>query len=308
MLILVINLTRRPDRLAFMLSQLDALELAFERVEAIDGRQDNVGSGTDLITPVEIACALSHRKAWQRFLATDAPLCLILEDDVLIAPEAKHLLNAPHDLPRDADIVRLETTLQRTLLGPGMRCGLTGHRAHRFHSQQRGTAAYIVTRRFAEHAVRHFTTPTDPIDDILTVVSSPNYLPNISYQIVPGLCIQADLYEPAQKTALAASDLDADRKFRFVGPEPVSEVKVKRSIPEKCVREVGRWGRRGKTMVDAFYERIIVRRVWRDVPFIGTILPVAATVLASTPETPRPTALPRRTAPADLDHQAANRL
>ena len=95
MLVLLINLARRPDRLAFVRNQLDALEIAFERIDAIDGKAVNVGPGTDLISPVERACALSHRAAWTRFLETDESHCLILEDDVLISPQARWFIEDP---------------------------------------------------------------------------------------------------------------------------------------------------------------------------------------------------------------------
>ncbi|MFG1280092.1 glycosyltransferase family 25 protein [Xanthobacter autotrophicus] len=280
MQILLINLARRPDRLAFMRSQLDALGLAFERIEAVDGRQEDVGPGTDLVTPVEIACALSHRKAWLRLLDSGDSHCLVLEDDVLIAPGAKLLLDNPRGLPRDADIVRLETTLERTLLGFGQRCGLPAHKVHRLYSRQRGTAAYIITRAFAERAVRDLTTFGEPIDDILFVVDSPGHFPSIRYQIRPGLCLQADLYAPARKSLLAASDLDTDRKIRWVPPKPVSRIKTKYSFSKKCLRELNRWWRRSRATANTLHQYVIVGRIWRDVPFIGTVLPAAAAALA----------------------------
>ena len=107
MQILLINLSRRPDRLAFMRAQFDQLGLPFERIDAIDGKVVDVGPGTDLISPVELACALSHRKAWAHFLDSGENFCLILEDDVLIVPQAKHLIDDPSHLPLDAEIVRL---------------------------------------------------------------------------------------------------------------------------------------------------------------------------------------------------------
>ncbi|MFG1287061.1 glycosyltransferase family 25 protein [Xanthobacter versatilis] len=283
MLIFVINLARRPDRLAFMRGQLDALGLAFERIEAVDGQREDVGQGTDLITPVEIACAMSHRKAWQRFLETGENRCLILEDDVLIAPRAKLLLEDPRHLPADADIVRLETGLQKSLVGRARRCGLAGHRVHALYSRHHGSAACIITRGFAERAVRSLTTFVEPIDDIMFAVNSPNYFPSIRYQMRPGLCIQADLYHPSQQTKLAQSDLQPDRLVRVLGRDPVPpppKMKVVRSFPEKCLREVGRWRRRSLGSARTLYDRLIVGRSWRLIPFSGPILPVAAAAIS----------------------------
>ncbi|MCG5235046.1 glycosyltransferase family 25 protein [Xanthobacter oligotrophicus] len=300
MLILVVNLARRTDRLAFMRSQLDALGLEFERVEAVDGRQEDVGPGRHLITPLEIACALSHRKAWKRFLASDERLCLVLEDDALIAPEAKLFIENPRKFPADADILRLEATPQHSTLGRGRRCGPRGVRAHRLHSKQHGTAAYVITRAYAERALRDITDFAEPIDVMMFEPASKNYYPAVTYQLRPGLCLQAEFYEPARGVGLAMSDLETERGAQPRTPRPERPAKVKRSLPEKCLREIFRWGRRLKALSVFHYERDIVGRVWLDVPFIGTVLPVAAAALAASPEPAQPKGPERPTATPNL--------
>lgn len=286
MLILLINLKRRPDRLAFMHNQMQALGLSFERIEAIDGKLEDVGPDTPLITATERACALSHRKAWQRFSESGESHCLILEDDVLISPLAKHIIENWRGLPNGAEIVRLETALLRTLLGPGRRCGIRGHKAHRLRSRQYGSAAYVVTRAFAERALRDIPEFVEPVDDILFQPRSPSYFPNVTYQIRPGVCLQAEAYETGQGTALARSDLETCRAKRMpppdlsIGPRPGPEIKAKRSIPEKCVREVIRWGRRSRKLAKFFHAHFIIRRVWMDMTFTGTIHPAVEAALA----------------------------
>jgi len=280
MLVLLINLARRPDRLAFVRNQLDALEIAFERIDAIDGKAVNVGPGTDLISPVERACALSHRAAWTRFLETDESHCLILEDDVLISPQARWFIEDPPGFPKGAEILRLETRLQLSLLGSGRRCGPPGFKVHPLFSRHHGCAAYIITRAFAERALRDLTVFVEPVDEVLFEVKSPNYYPNVSYQVRPGVCLQAELYEPAQSAAVSKSDLEMDRRVRFPRHEPGPRIKVQRSFLKKCLREVARWWRRSKAKVEFLYARFIVRRAWRDVPFAGGILPVAAATLS----------------------------
>ncbi|MFG1377033.1 glycosyltransferase family 25 protein [Xanthobacter autotrophicus] len=282
MLVLLINLARRPDRLAFVRNQLDALDIAFERIEAIDGKAVDVGPGTDLISPVERACALSHRKAWMRFLDSAESHCLILEDDVLVAPQTKRFVADPRAFPKGAEILRLETRLQHSVLGRGRRCGPPGFKAHPLVSRHHGCAAYVITRAFAERAVRDLTAFAEPVDEVLFEIKSPNYYPNVSFQLRPGVCLQAELYAQAQSTPISRSDLEQDRfvrqsrcasNYRHV---PGQRVKLKRSFPEKCLREVARWWRRSRANAEFLHARFIVGRVWRDVPFADGTLPAAA--------------------------------
>ncbi|MDI4658612.1 glycosyltransferase family 25 protein [Xanthobacter autotrophicus] len=280
MLVLLINLDRRPDRLAFVRNQLDALEIAFERIEAIDGKAVDVGPGTDLISPVERACAFSHRKAWMRFLESGESHCLILEDDVLVAPQTKRFVEDPRAFPRGAEILRLETRLQHSVLGRGRRCGPPGFKVHPLLSRHHGCAAYVITRAFAERAVRDLTAFVEPVDEVLFQVASPNYYPNVTSQLRPGVCLQAELYEPAQSTPIARSDLEVDRRTRFPRHEPGVKIKVQRSFAKKCLREVARWWRRSRAKAEFFHARFIVGRVLRDVPFAGGVLPVAAAALS----------------------------
>lgn len=284
MLILVINLARRPDRLALMRGQLDALGLEFERVDAVDGKAADLGPGTDLITPIERACAFSHRRAWARFLESGESHCLVMEDDVLVSPHAGKLVENLNRLPGNAEIVRLETGLQVSLIGHGHDFGLAGHRAHRLYSRQHGAAAYIVSRVFAQRAVRDLKAFAEPIDDVLFQVKSPNFFPSVRYQISPGLCIQADLYEPTQRSGLARSDLQVDRANRVYGAM-APKIKVKRSLPEKCVREAGRWWRRVRGTTTALFNLVVLGRALRHIPFTGTVTPAAA---AAFPPAPSP--------------------
>ena len=91
MKIFVINLKRRPDRLAFMQDQLTGYE--FEVIEAVDGNRLDEYKGNykvfeNWIDPLldrkltagEIATSLSHLEVWKRVIKEKAP-CIVLEDD-----------------------------------------------------------------------------------------------------------------------------------------------------------------------------------------------------------------------------------
>jgi glycosyl transferase, family 25 len=99
----LINLDRSPERLAAMASQLEALQMPFTRIAAVEGRQ--VGAADPRVDaqryrrrhgrevrPGEIGCYLSHIAAMQAFLATDAGHALILEDDATLLPALPEVL------------------------------------------------------------------------------------------------------------------------------------------------------------------------------------------------------------------------
>ena len=92
-----INLDRAAERADFMHQQFANLgwQAKVERISAIDALQFN-GSYPATYTPKkwgahwqlkpsEIACFESHKKVWTQFLASDAEVAVIFEDDVLIA-------------------------------------------------------------------------------------------------------------------------------------------------------------------------------------------------------------------------------
>lgn len=87
-LCLLINLDRAPDRLAAMRAQLRGLP--WERLRAVDGLPPGARvarfrfwlANARRIIPAEVGCALSHQRAYARFLGSSATCALILEDDV----------------------------------------------------------------------------------------------------------------------------------------------------------------------------------------------------------------------------------
>ena len=79
--VFVINLARSPERLAAIASQLDAIGVPFERIDALDGKtlSDDfieevspaqvVGKSYHrALSKAEVACSLSHKRAWQQVI------------------------------------------------------------------------------------------------------------------------------------------------------------------------------------------------------------------------------------------------
>ena len=97
----LINLDRSQDRLQSVMPLLSKLSLPWYRVVAVDGRamsQSDFEESVDLVGfqkimgrlpgRGEVACALSHIKAWRTFLMSPYEYAVIFEDDVCFDPSA----------------------------------------------------------------------------------------------------------------------------------------------------------------------------------------------------------------------------
>lgn len=281
MLILIINLRTRPDRLAFMSAQLAALGLPFTRIDAVDAASARLAPPTQDMTTIERACALSHLKAWRHFLDTGHTRCLILEDDVILSPALARFLTEPANFSDGIDALRLETRYMRTRLGRGQRCATRGFKIHRLHSTHYGAAAYIVTRSFAAAAARDLVQLEQPVDHVLFGAEEACFYPTVVHQLRPALCVQAELVDGVKEAPFARSDLEPDRRERLNGieMERPRAVKPRRSQVQKCLREVERWVRRVRRLKGKVHERVVKGQAWRDVPFAGPGVAVAAAAL-----------------------------
>jgi len=111
----VINLRRNPERYAGVKAALEAEDLEFDRLDAVDGRaltaterSENVTAlGRALMTPGMIGCFLSHRKCWELCLHLRQPV-IVFEDDVMVSSDFKAKLTAAmKNLPADWDVLLL---------------------------------------------------------------------------------------------------------------------------------------------------------------------------------------------------------
>lgn len=96
--VFLINLDGSEMRLNAASAQLAGQDIPFQRVPAFDGRNLRIDQFPDYdhdravsymgrpLRGGEIGCYLSHLEVARRFLAGDAPLALVLEDDMQLAP------------------------------------------------------------------------------------------------------------------------------------------------------------------------------------------------------------------------------
>ncbi len=105
MKVFLINLAKNPERMAYVGGQLDKLGVAYERLDAVYGKDLSREEMRERVndfrfwcacgsypTPGEVGCALSHAQIYQRMVDEDIPYACILEDDVKIAPTFPRIL------------------------------------------------------------------------------------------------------------------------------------------------------------------------------------------------------------------------
>lgn len=116
--IYLINLARSTDRLAACARQLDAHDLSYERIDAVDGDDMHSSTIRDVydfnkssyhkhMTEGEIACYLSHVKTWQRIVDEKLDYAVILEDDILLQEGIQQALNAIASIDEPWDLIKL---------------------------------------------------------------------------------------------------------------------------------------------------------------------------------------------------------
>jgi len=172
--IYLINLARRPDRLATMEIQARALGLDLTRLDAVDARQvepeilDRWFAADGPLGEIprgDKCCSLSHRAAWEKLVASGAAYAAILEDDVVLRPGARFALGNAGWISPSIDLIKLEhygPAGQSVLLSDMADVG-SGFRIGRMRSRHTGAAAYILSRRAAEIllALPRFDLPVD---------------------------------------------------------------------------------------------------------------------------------------------------
>ena len=196
---LVINLDRSTDRLAHVTAEFERAGVAFERVAAVDALAlPDLGSmpvrkrpvSQTRLTDGEIACLLSHRACWSAIAAGDDAYVAIFEDDVMLSEKTGPLLADRRWIPADADIVKLETFLHRTIVGVKQVAAGHGFSASRLYDVHMGSAGYIVSKKAAGALLEATQEICIPVDHVLfnpKLETSPG---RVIYQLRPALCAQ----------------------------------------------------------------------------------------------------------------------
>ena len=176
--IYLVNLDRRPDRLAYMSSQFEAMGLSWQRFSAVDAQ-----TVTDAVIELEIdrhrplirmprgsqCCTLSHFGVWRQIAAGSAPGAFVIEDDIELAPAIAALARDASWLPAPVDIIQLERKggSSAKLLGPALGQTPDGRNIHELFSRTGGSGAYYIRRETAVRLLADKGLVRLPIDHLL---------------------------------------------------------------------------------------------------------------------------------------------
>lgn len=239
----LINLARRPDRLAKMTAQFERFQLGFERVDATDTQTVTRAELEALaprgpLGPFQLGpqcCTLSHLRTYRRFLAIDAPHAVVLEDDVRLSPDAARFLGSLDWVPAFAGVVKLERfgpEYQRVLVEKGIPVG-NGREVSRLRSKHTGAAAYVISRDAAMKVLQSKRKIDMDIDHFL-------FNPNISplfdqlgiYQLLPALAAQG---RDPDDTSDVATRRERARGFEWVRRKLAHGASESRRLPRQVL-------------------------------------------------------------------------
>ena len=175
----VINLRRSVERRAVICNQLDGLGMAYELVEAVDGRalssetvsrlyspsQSIANIGREL-TPGEIGCGLSHLQLCQRQVDEGHDEVLILEDDVIVDAALPEVLGRRAAMPTDRELVLLHRLNSPQVSYWGRRRIDERYRCVKFGVVADGTQGYLLRQSGARKLLAHGYPIRMPADNL----------------------------------------------------------------------------------------------------------------------------------------------
>lgn len=176
--VFVINLARSPERLAKIALQLDAIGIPFDRIDALDGKElsddfiDSVSPAHIVskryyraLSRAEVACSLSHKRAWQQIIDQNLDFAIVLEDDVELLENFSAVLTLLSELPHgNWDFIKLYALRRGSGKNIADRCDFKGHTFVTYHRFPLGCVGQAVSRQGAESLTQNLPYVTEPVD------------------------------------------------------------------------------------------------------------------------------------------------
>ena len=162
--VFVVSLSDCVDRRASIRKRLDDLQIPFDFMDAVDGRNglgpsletdidrqgsERGGRSGEMLSDAEYGCALSHIRVYRRIVQDNIDWALVFEDDAIPSPDLKTYLEGGYF--RNADLTQLY--FNRTRVFRIKRQHLFGS----YNSYLRtkvgsgSAAAYVISNRAARH-------------------------------------------------------------------------------------------------------------------------------------------------------------
>lgn len=192
---LLINLDQSIDRLAKQQEQFEQLGLSFERFPAVsikDFSEDEYKAlaffGQRPLKQSELACFLSHKKAWEYVIHLNEP-CVVLEDDAVLVKNFKKVLDEVSQL-KSIDFLNLEVHGRKKIVSKEskFRLNQSDFDVFRLYQDRSGTGGYIIFPSGAKKLLDYLRVrPIGLADEFIYSCSLLE-----AYQIEPAALLQSD--------------------------------------------------------------------------------------------------------------------
>lgn len=240
-----INLDRDGDRRTHMAQCAARMGLDFVRVPAVDlarlaespsdaFRPYRYRNERWTLRPFEMAVFESHRKAWKTFLGTQHAFAVIMEDDMLFAPEfAETVRSLQSGATPVFDLVKLNHSAQRRRMGPLQHLP-SGLALRKIHENIADAGCYLLTRQTAERLLSASQNYCAHVDDF---IFSPDRGLR-SYQLFPPVSAQMLYFEDAARRLASVSSRLEQTDRAIKGP-----------LTFRLWKELRRLGKKGERLV-----------------------------------------------------------
>ncbi len=225
--VLIINLAEATDRLSFQEKQMLRLGLDYEILRAVSTQHISETTHYQLsmgwerpLRRAELACFLSHHKAWQTILKKKQPM-LILEDDALLSRYSAILLKMLEQQTH-CDLVTFEVRGRQKLVGVGQTL-VEDFSLVPLYQDRTGAAAYVLWPNGAQILLdKAKTTPPGLADAFISSTYQLRCL-----QVEPAAAIQLDQCEAYEvnNTLKTISSISAEPKPDLTYASPLENLR-----------------------------------------------------------------------------------
>lgn len=239
MKVYVINLARRPERMRYIAEQLANVEVAYERIDAVDGAalaKDDLQRLSNrfrwwcargyMPRAGEIGCAMSHREAWRKAVDGNMAYECVLEDDVSLSSDFPNILREAETFLKDDEFARVIIFTPKISEVVPAECGGCFRRIRWAMS----AGAYALNRKAAAQLLKVTMPLASPIDEWSRWAKRGGVQ---LYAAIPSVCSQSEY-----GSELWDSEFASDTRARDM--VLVKDMSLPRRIAHKALRVVGK--------------------------------------------------------------------
>lgn len=183
----------------------------------------------DHLTPVELACMMSHVAVWKKALDEGISHFTVFEDDVYLGQDAGFYLNNSDWIKSSWNFIKIETVYNKVLLD-NKNLSSVGKQRHLapLKGKHLGTGAYSLSNKGVQqllsYTLQHIMQPID--ETIFRDYIEDNIEP--VYQMTPALCIQDIILNASSDNLILPSTIIENRKERMRSVKKKGLAKIRR--------------------------------------------------------------------------------